>query len=91
MVKIKYIGGKGIQLSPPLSDGRSIFNRGEIYEIEDTDFARLLNSPVKVFEEVIEEKEVVKPATTVKLDNNKEEEKAAQDTARPVTKEPKTD
>lgn len=57
IIKIKYIGGKGIELSTPLSDGRSVFYKDEVYEVKESDYARLISGSKVVFEEVKEKKE----------------------------------
>lgn len=75
IIKIKYIGGKGIELSTPLSDGRSVFYKGEIYEVKESDYARLISGSKLVFEEVKEKKEKTPqnpPKRTEELDNKTE-------------------
>lgn len=55
-IKVKYIGGKGLELGTPLSDGRAVFYKGEIYEIKEEDYIRLMSGSYPVFEEIKDEK-----------------------------------
>lgn len=59
--KVIYVGGSGILLHEPLSDGRQAFEEGIVYDVENyADLHRLLKN--RQFQEVIDEKKKKKEA-----------------------------